>query len=192
MLVQHVSAANSLISCVMTNHINDIYSTQITPKVNIFYSQPTFFWCAMILHNHALMQHCNDLQPAPTLLGFLLGLSDAVHSADGLQLMRRVEDGLDEQHVRCLDDIQPVWASVQGEQEDVDLFIVLEGAQVLLESMSNILSYKPSVHRKSRSSTTLAWRDRIWPAVSLHLAHEAKQNHCNSDSTCTAKTTNNQ
>lgn len=92
------------------------------------------------------------MQPASPPLGFLLGLSDAVHSADGLQLVRRVEDGLDQQHVRGLDDVQPVGAGVQGQQEDVDLFIVLEGAQVLLENRSIILPFEPSVRRRSCSS----------------------------------------
>lgn len=98
------------------------------------------------------MQHCTIHEPASPSLGFLLGLSNAVHSADGLQLVCRVEDRLDQQHVRGLDDVQPVGASVQGQQEDVDLFIVLEGAQVLLEKMSNILPFEPSVCRRSRSS----------------------------------------
>lgn len=80
----------------------------------------------------------HDLQPAPRSLAFLLGLSNAVHSADGLQLVRWVEDRLDQQHMRGLDDVQPVGAGVQGQQQDVDLFIVFEGAQVLLENVSDI------------------------------------------------------
>lgn len=62
----------------------------------------------------------------------LLGLSDAVHPADGLELVSRVEDRLHQQHVGRLDDVQPVGAGVEREEEDVDLLIILEGAQVLL------------------------------------------------------------
>lgn len=62
-----------------------------------------------------------------------------MHSADGLELVRWVEDRLDQQHVRGLDDVQPVGAGVQRQQQDVDLFVVFEGAQVLLESMSSVL-----------------------------------------------------
>lgn len=55
-----------------------------------------------------------------------------MHPADGLELVGRVEDGLHQQHVGRLDDVQPVGAGVEREEEDVDLLIVLEGAQVLL------------------------------------------------------------
>lgn len=56
-----------------------------------------------------------------------------MHPADGLQLVSRVEDRLDQQHVRRLDDVQPVGARVERQEEDVDLLVVFEGAQVLLE-----------------------------------------------------------
>lgn len=65
---------------------------------------------------------------------FLLGLADPVNSADGLQLVGRVEDRLHQQHVSRFDDVQTVGAGVQREEEDVDLFIVFEGAQILLEN----------------------------------------------------------
>lgn len=57
-----------------------------------------------------------------------------MHSADGLQLVGRVEDGLHQQHMSRFDDVQTVGAGVQREEEDVDLFIVFEGAQIFLEN----------------------------------------------------------
>lgn len=63
---------------------------------------------------------------------FLLGLADPVHPANGLELVSGVEDGLDQQHVSCFDDVQPVGARVEGEEKNVDLLFVFEGAQVLL------------------------------------------------------------
>lgn len=54
-------------------------------------------------------------------------------SADGLELVGGVQDGLHQQDVGRLDDVQPVGAGVEREEEDVDLLLVLEGAQVLLE-----------------------------------------------------------
>lgn len=62
----------------------------------------------------------------------LLGLADPVHSAYGLQLVSRVEDRLHQQHVSRLDDVQAVGAGVERKEEDVDLFFVFEGAQILL------------------------------------------------------------
>lgn len=55
-----------------------------------------------------------------------------MHASDGLQLVGGVEDGLHQQHVRGLNDVQPVGARVQRKQQDVDLHLVLERAQVLL------------------------------------------------------------
>ena len=57
-----------------------------------------------------------------------------MYPADGLQLMGRVEDGLHQQNMGGLDDVQPVGACVERQQQDVDLLLVLEGAQVLLEA----------------------------------------------------------
>lgn len=62
-----------------------------------------------------------------------LGLADAMHSADGLQLMRWVENGLYKQHMCSLDDVQAVWPCVQRQQQDVDLLIIFESTQVLLK-----------------------------------------------------------
>lgn len=56
-----------------------------------------------------------------------------MHSAYGLELVSRVEDRLYQQHVSRLDDVQTVGAGVERKEEDVDLFFVFEGAQVLLE-----------------------------------------------------------
>lgn len=65
---------------------------------------------------------------------FLLGLADPVHSAYGLELVSRVEDRLHQQHVSRFDDVQTIGAGVERKEEDVDLFIVFEGAQILLEN----------------------------------------------------------
>lgn len=82
----------------------------------------------------------SHIQDLSTFTGFhWLGLADAVHPADGLQLVGRVEDGLDQQHVRRLDDVQAVGARVERQEQDVDLLLVFEGAQVLLET--HIYSY---------------------------------------------------
>lgn len=59
-------------------------------------------------------------------------MADPVNSADGLELVSGVEDRLDQQHVSRLDDVQAVGAGVERKEEDVDLFFVLEGAQILL------------------------------------------------------------
>lgn len=56
-----------------------------------------------------------------------------MHSAYGLELVSRVEDRLYQQHVSRLDDVQTIGAGVERKEEDVDLFFVFEGAQVLLE-----------------------------------------------------------
>lgn len=63
---------------------------------------------------------------------FLLGLADPVHSAYGLELVSRVEDRLDQQHVSGFDDVQTVGTSVERKEEDVDLSIIFERAQILL------------------------------------------------------------
>lgn len=99
--------------------------------------------------------------PSPSL-GLLLGLPDAVHSADGLQLVRRVEDGLHQQHVRGLDDVQPVGAGVEGQQQDVDLLVVLEGAQVLLGGASDV---SPCV----RKAGLMLRSHKLWPAGQIWL-----------------------
>lgn len=75
--------------------------------------------------------------PGSQTPSFLLGLADPMHSADGLQLMGRVEDRLHQQHMSRFDDVQTVGAGVQREEEDVDLFIVFEGAQVFLENFKS-------------------------------------------------------
>lgn len=61
-----------------------------------------------------------------------LGLADAVHSADGLQLMCWVENGLHKQHMGSLDNVQAIWPCVQRQQQDVDLLFIFERTQVLL------------------------------------------------------------
>ena len=65
---------------------------------------------------------------------FLLGLSNPVHSADGLELVSGVEDRLHQQHVSRFDDVQPVGAGVERKEQDVDLLFVFEGAEILLEN----------------------------------------------------------
>lgn len=65
--------------------------------------------------------------------GLLLGLADPVNPAYGLELVSRVQDGLHQQNVGGLDDVQTVRAGVERKQEDVDLFIIFEGAQIFLE-----------------------------------------------------------
>lgn len=67
---------------------------------------------------------------APCLL---LGLANPVHSAYGLELVSRVKDRLHQQHVSGLNDVQTIGASVERQQEDVDPFVILEGAQIFLE-----------------------------------------------------------
>lgn len=59
-----------------------------------------------------------------------------MHSADGLELVSRVEDRLHQQHVSRFDDVQTVGPGVERKEEDVDLFFVFEGTQVLLENLS--------------------------------------------------------
>lgn len=77
-----------------------------------------------------------DLTPC-----FLLGLADPVHSADGLELVSRVEDRLHQQHVSRFDDVQTVGPGVERKEEDVDLLFVFEGTQVLLGNSSRCSSY---------------------------------------------------
>lgn len=75
--------------------------------------------------------HCGcNRSPPPRPL---LGLADPVHSAYGLELVSRVEDRLHQQNVSGLNDVETIGASVKRKQEDVDPFIILEGAQILLE-----------------------------------------------------------
>lgn len=57
-----------------------------------------------------------------------------MHPADGLQLVRWVEDRLDEQHVCRFDDVQTVGARVKRKKQNVDLLLIFEGAQILLEN----------------------------------------------------------
>ncbi len=57
-----------------------------------------------------------------------------MHSADGLELVSRVEDRLHQQHMSRLNDVQTVGAGVKRKEEDVDLFIVFEGTEILLEN----------------------------------------------------------
>lgn len=61
------------------------------------------------------------------------GLANPVHSAYGLELVSRVEDGLHQQNVGGFNDVQTIRARVERKQEDVDLFIIFEGAQIFLE-----------------------------------------------------------
>lgn len=49
-----------------------------------------------------------------------------MHSAYGLELVSRVEDRLDQQHVSGFDDVQTVGTSVERKEEDVDLSIIFE------------------------------------------------------------------
>lgn len=60
-------------------------------------------------------------------------MTNPVHSAYGLELMSRIKDWLHQQNVSGLNDVQTIGASVERKQEDVDPFIVLEGAQVFLK-----------------------------------------------------------
>lgn len=63
----------------------------------------------------------------------LLGLANPVDSADGLELVSRVKDGLHQQNVGGLNDVQTIGARVERKQQDVDLFIIFERAQIFLE-----------------------------------------------------------
>lgn len=70
------------------------------------------------------------------LSSFLLGLANPVHPADGLELMSWVEDWLNQQHVSRFNDVQTVWARVKRKKQNVDLLFIFEGAQILLENVS--------------------------------------------------------
>ena len=78
--------------------------------------------------------------PPPNLLhtlqlcvcGHSLCLAHAVDTADGLLLGGHVEQRLSEQNVRCLDDVQPLGAGGEGEEEDGHLRTALEGSQTRL------------------------------------------------------------
>lgn len=67
--------------------------------------------------------------PPPSIL---LGLANPVDSADGLELVSRVKDGLHQQNVGGFNDVQTIGAGVERKQQDVDLFIIFEGAQIFL------------------------------------------------------------
>lgn len=68
--------------------------------------------------------------PPPSVL---LGLANPVDSADGLELVSRVKDGLHQQNVGGFNDVQTIGARVERKQQDVDLFIIFERAQIFLE-----------------------------------------------------------
>lgn len=87
-----------------------------------------------------------------------------MHSADGLQLVGGVEDGLHQQDVGGLDDVQPVGARVEGEEEDVDLVLVLEGAEVLLGQNRQTVNGQETHRRCSRQDglTWNLWIPLIW------------------------------
>ena len=61
--------------------------------------------------------------------GHPLCLAHAVDTANGLLLGGHVEQRFSEQNVRCLDDVQPLGAGGEGEEEDGHLRTALEGSQ---------------------------------------------------------------
>lgn len=72
------------------------------------------------------------MQQSPPPPSILLGLANPVDSADGLELVSRVKDGLHQQNVGGFNDVQTIGAGVERKQQDVDLFIIFEGAQIFL------------------------------------------------------------
>lgn len=77
---------------------------------------------------------CEQLiQQWPPPPSVLLGLANPVDSADGLELVSRVKDGLHQQNVGGFNDVQTIGARVERKQQDVDLFIIFERAQIFLE-----------------------------------------------------------
>ena len=71
---------------------------------------------------HPLLDGVPDDEPVD---GGGLGLADPVHTADGLQLLRGVEDGLHQQDVAGLDQVEAVGARGDGQEEDFHVLTVL-------------------------------------------------------------------
>lgn len=63
-----------------------------------------------------------------------LGLADPMYPPNGLQLLARVQDGLDEEDVRRLRQVEPLGAGFEGEQEAGDAVgVIFELFDVFVE-----------------------------------------------------------
>lgn len=105
-------------------------TTEITQNVHI--AEAHFIKVGLNWWKSSRLKYCcplTDLTPCS-----LLGLANPVHSANGLELVSGVEDWLHQQHVGRFDDVQTIGAGVERKEENVDLFFVFEGAQILLEN----------------------------------------------------------
>lgn len=77
---------------------------------------------------------------APVSPLFSLGLADAVHPANGLELMGRVQDGFHQQNMSGLDDVESVGTRVQGKEQDIYLLFIFERAEVFLKQFRLIIN----------------------------------------------------
>ena len=70
-------------------------------------------------------------------------LSHSVHTSNGLLLSTDVQQGLNKQHVRCLDDVEPFGARVKWKKQNIHISTRLELCQVGLELL--VVRHKNSI-----------------------------------------------